>query len=98
MGLSYSSIYIGRGTTIELACESLERQLKRHVSAKAFVKLEEEGKVFSPRGVPRIAHASLGNGSSTGIRIYFTKEPLEETGIDEFTATLTIKRIKKGRH
>jgi hypothetical protein len=98
MGSSPSSLFLGRGPTPDAACAALEDQLKLHLHPSASVRLtspREHVPVLSPRGVPRMALASV-PGVGMELQVQFVREELADRVV-EITAVVRVKRKRKGK-
>ena len=78
MGSSHSRAYMGRGSTIEGACDDLSKQLQTHIHSKARVQMSnplKETVITSPRALspryagPFVAMAIVNDGKDHNVTL-----------------------------
>jgi hypothetical protein len=88
---SRQSTYMGRGSTIETACQDLSEQLQKHISSTAFVQISKpliespvSPRALSPRYAgPFVAMAVVGDGMDHSVT-------LEKRGDQQYLAVVSI--------
>jgi hypothetical protein len=94
MGARHSAVpYVGRGSTVNSACQDLASQLQKHISSTAFVQVSDplQESALSPRSPrypgPFVAMAVTGDGKDHPV----TLERLPGQQQHKFSATVTIQ-------
>lgn len=95
MGVRHSTVpYVGRGSTVNSACQDLTEQLQKHISTTAYVRISNplQESALSPRARsprypgPFVAMAMIGDGKDHPV----TLERIPGQQQHKFSATVTI--------